>query len=89
MTETAEKLKLELAQLPLSERAALAYFLLHSLDEEDDAEVEGAWDIELTRRMQEINWGTSVGEPAHQVFTDLRAKYSCSLSLFTVKPSPS
>jgi hypothetical protein len=34
MTETAERLKLELSQLSAEERAELAYFLIHSLDEE-------------------------------------------------------
>jgi hypothetical protein len=33
MTETAEKLKIELSQLSTNERAELAYFLIHSLDE--------------------------------------------------------
>ncbi|MBW4469747.1 MAG: addiction module protein [Stenomitos rutilans HA7619-LM2] len=48
MTETAEKLKLELAQLSMEERAELAYFLIYSLDEESNYEVESAWNIELT-----------------------------------------
>ncbi|MEY3825841.1 MAG: hypothetical protein RLZZ148_654 [Cyanobacteriota bacterium] len=33
MTKTAETLKIELAQLPMQDRAELAYFLIHSLDE--------------------------------------------------------
>ena len=76
MTETAEKLKIELSQLSLQERAELAYFLIHSLDEEVDDNVESAWDAELTRRMQEINSGTASGEPLTKVFTELREKYS-------------
>lgn len=76
MTETAEKLKIELSQLSVEERAELAYFLIHSLDEEVDYDVERAWDVELTRRMQEINNGTASGEPSSQAFTDLREKYS-------------
>ena len=74
MTE-AEKLKIELSQLSMQERAELAYFLIHSLDEDVDDNVESAWDAELTRRMQEINSGAS-GEPLNQVFTELREKYS-------------
>ncbi len=48
MTETAEKLKIELSQLSIAERAELASFLIHSLDEESDYDVESAWDVELT-----------------------------------------
>ena len=76
MTETAEKLKIELSQLSIKDRAELAYFLIHSLDDEVDDDVESAWDVELTRRMQEINNGTAVGKPSHQVFAELREKYS-------------
>lgn len=76
MTETAEQLKLELAQLSVTDRAELAYFLIHSLDEEVEQDVEIAWDQELTRRMQEIDAGTASGQPASQVFTTLREKYS-------------
>jgi putative addiction module component (TIGR02574 family) len=76
MTETAEKLKIELSQLSTKERAELAYFLIHSLDDEVDYDVESVWDIELTRRMQEINSGIASGKPASQVFVELREKYS-------------
>lgn len=76
MTETAERLKLELSQLSVKDRAELAYFLIHSLDEEVDYDVESAWDVELMRRMQEINEGTASGKPSNQVFTELREKYS-------------
>lgn len=76
MTETAQKLKIELSQLSIKERAELAYFLIHSLDEEVDDDAESAWDVELTRRMQEINSGTASGKPSNQVLTELREKYS-------------
>jgi putative addiction module component (TIGR02574 family) len=76
MTETAEKLKIELSQLSLKERAELAYFLIHSLDEAIDEDVKSAWDVELTQRMQGINNGTASGEPSNQAFAKLRAKYS-------------
>lgn len=76
MTETAEKLKVELLQLSTQERAELAYFLLHSLEEEAEPDVESAWDAELTSRMQEIDDGTASGQSADQVFAELRKKYS-------------
>lgn len=76
MTETAEKLKVELSQLSTEDRAELASFLIHSLDEEIDHEVESLWHVELTRRMQEINSGTASGKLSDQVFAELRQKYS-------------
>ena len=76
MTQTAERLKSELAQLSTQERAELAYYLLHSLDETVDAEAEAAWDAELAERMAEIKSGNASGEPAGKVFIELRRKYS-------------
>lgn len=76
MTETAERLKSELAHLSLQERAEIASFLILSLDEEVGAEAETAWDEELAQRVEEIKSGKAVGEPADKVFAELRAKYS-------------
>jgi putative addiction module component (TIGR02574 family) len=76
MTEAAEKLKAQLSQLSMRERAELAHFLIHSLDEGVDADAEAAWDAELVRRMEEIRSGKTVGEPADKVFAELRKKYS-------------
>jgi putative addiction module component (TIGR02574 family) len=75
MTETAEQLKAQLSQLSTQERAELAHFLIHSLDEGVDADAEAAWDAELARRMEEIRSGKAVGEPADKVFAELRKKY--------------
>ena len=76
MTETAEKIKSELSRLSLQERAELAYFLIHSLDEEVNADAEAAWDAELAQRTEEIKSGKAVGEPADKVFAEIREKYS-------------
>ena len=43
MTAAAEDLKVKLASLSPEDRAALAQYLIHSLDEEDDAATEAAW----------------------------------------------
>ena len=75
MTETAEKLKAELARLSTEDRAALAHFLIHSLDEEEGADAGAAWDAELARRAAEINSGKARGEPADEVFAELRKKH--------------
>ena len=76
MTETAEGLKSQLALLPPPDRAELAHFLIHSLDEGSDPDAESAWESELAQRMQEINAGTASGEPAEHVLAQLRAKHS-------------
>lgn len=76
MTKTAETFKLELAQLPVEDRAELAYFLIHSLDEDVDDNIGEAWDRELTQRFTEIQEGTAKGEPLDQVLLELREKYS-------------
>lgn len=75
MTETAEKLKSELCQLSPGDRAELAHFLLHSLDDEADADAGSAWDAELEQRMKEIESGCELGQPAAEVFAELREKY--------------
>jgi putative addiction module component (TIGR02574 family) len=72
VTETAERLKSELSRLPPKERAELAHFLIHSLDDEVDADAEAAWDAELAKRLEEINRGQAVGEPAAKVFGLIR-----------------
>jgi hypothetical protein len=78
MTQTINSLKNQLSLLSTQERADLAYFLIHSLDEEVDTDndVESAWDLELTRRMEEINRGIASGESSSDVFSQLREKYS-------------
>jgi putative addiction module component (TIGR02574 family) len=45
----------------VQERAELAYYLLHSLDETVDAEADAAWDAELKERMEEIKSGSATG----------------------------
>lgn len=76
MSETAERLKTELAGLSVEDRAELAHFLLGSLPPEVDDLDEADFDAELERRIREINDGTAIGEPAEQVLAELRAKHS-------------
>jgi Putative addiction module component len=76
MTETAERLKTALSQLSHQERAEIATFLIHPLDQDLDPEAEAAWDAEISARMQQIQNGTATGESAATVFTHLRAQYS-------------
>jgi putative addiction module component (TIGR02574 family) len=76
MTEIAEKLREELLRLPTQDRAELAYCLIRSLDNDDDVEIQTAWEAELERRWQEMESGTVTGELAESVFAGLRKKYS-------------
>jgi putative addiction module component (TIGR02574 family) len=76
MTETAERLKPELERLSPQDRAALARFLISSLDAEEDMDTEGAWSAELERRWGEIENGEVAGESADEVLAKLHRKYS-------------
>ena len=76
MTETMEQLKGQLERLPRQERAELAHFLLCSLEQEAEADVDAAWEAELARRVADIQSGKVVGIPAAQVFDELRAQFS-------------
>ena len=76
MEETVEQLKGQLGQLPRQERAELAHFLLCSLEQEAEAEADTEWEVELARRVADIQSGKVVGTPAAQVFAELRAQFS-------------
>ncbi len=77
MSETAERLMAELVRLPAQERAEIADRLVESLHQEsENAADETAFEAELDRRLREIKSGQDVGEPAEQVFAELRRKYS-------------
>lgn len=76
MSETAEKLKLEASRLSIQEPAEIAPKLINSLDEEIDEDVEAAWDVELTKRLEDIHTGKAVYEPFDKVISELREKYS-------------
>lgn len=69
-------MKSELSRLSAQERAEVAEFLLHSLDNTPDAGAEAAWDLELERRAAMIRDGTAKGEPAELVFAELRRRFS-------------
>ncbi len=71
-----DQLKDQLSRLPIKTRAELAHFLIESLDGEPDDDWEAAWEVELDRRMAEIENGTVAGIPADEVFAALRAKHS-------------
>ena len=70
MTENAERVKQEVLQLPEADRAELARFLIESLDDSEDPDVEAAWDAELRRRVERIEQRKSRLRAAHQVLEE-------------------
>jgi len=76
MTETAEKLKSQIAALSSEDREELLEFLEESLyNGTPIAGDEAAFDAELARRVGRIKSGQAIGIPAEQVFEELRKKY--------------
>ena len=61
MTAGAKRLLEEALQLPTKERAKLAARLLESLDaddsDEDPTQVARAWEVEIERRVREVDEG--------------------------------
>lgn len=74
MTSPIEQLKSQVGTLTVPERADLAFFLLSSLEPEEDG-VETAWNSEIKRRIDEIRDGRAVGRSADEVITELQARY--------------
>jgi len=74
MPAVIEHWKAQLGALPEQERAELAHFLLLSLEPEDK-EVDAAWAAEVTSRVAQIRSGDAVGEPAQDVFAELREQF--------------
>lgn len=56
---TLEKVRSEALNLSEAERAELAYNLVVSLDGPPDSDAEKAWDMEIMRRLSEIDSGTA------------------------------
>ncbi|MHB1423617.1 MAG: addiction module protein [Gemmataceae bacterium] len=74
MTEAVEQLKSQVSTLSAAERADLAYFLLTSLEPEENG-VEEAWRKEIGRRVTEIRSGQAIGRPIDEVLAELRERY--------------
>ena len=54
-----DKVRADALSLPEAERAELAQDLMASLDGPADPDVEKAWDVEILRRLAEIDSGTA------------------------------
>jgi len=56
---TLEAVRSDALNLPESERAELAHDLMASLDGPAEPDAENAWDVEILRRLAEIDSGTA------------------------------
>ena len=59
MRRDVKELIREAAQLPETDRAALAGAMLESLEPQPNAEVAAAWSREIERRVREIDAGSA------------------------------
>jgi len=71
MSATLEELKSTASGLPLSERAELAHYLLHTLEAPDEG-AAAEWLALAERRMDDVRAGRVAGIPAEQVMQSLR-----------------
>ncbi len=63
MNTTAKELYDNALQLPDSERSELAAWLIESLDPEVDRDVREAWNVEIKRRIDELDSGVVTAVP--------------------------
>jgi putative addiction module component (TIGR02574 family) len=68
-----EELETEIKKLPLKERAALAKWLVETLDDLSESEIEGLWAEEAERRLDELEEGLETEIPAEEVLRRARA----------------
>ena len=74
MVSKIEQIEKEALRLSSHERALLAERLIHSLDEEEDVEIERLWIEEAERRYQEYKHGQVKARPAESVFKEARSR---------------
>jgi putative addiction module component (TIGR02574 family) len=72
MPTLVEELSARAKTLPSRDRARLAEELLDSLQGESDTEAGAAWDLEIERRVTEIESGTVKLIPAEDVHAEAR-----------------
>lgn len=70
MNATLESLKATLSDLPVTERAQLAEYLLRSLETQDE-DVKAEWLALAKSRMEEVQAGRVIGIPAEEVLKNL------------------
>jgi hypothetical protein len=68
-----EELETQIKQLTLKDRAALAKWIVESLDELSESEIEALWVEEAERRLDEMEQGLVTEVPAQEVLRRARA----------------
>ncbi len=63
MNTTTQKLYADALQLPDTERAELAAWLIESLDTDADHDIDAAWDAEIKQRIEQLDNGTVTAVP--------------------------
>jgi len=61
-----KELEAEIKKLDLKDRAALAKWIVESLDEMSEAEIEALWTEEAERRLDELEQGSVSEIPAEE-----------------------
>jgi putative addiction module component (TIGR02574 family) len=67
MSPTAEELLKQALSLDEKDRASVAGALIESLQQETDPDAEEAWDVEIRRRVEELESGTVEAIPWTEV----------------------
>jgi mRNA-degrading endonuclease RelE of RelBE toxin-antitoxin system len=71
-----EKIEAEIKKLDLKDRAALAKWIVESLDDLSEPEVEALWAEEAERRLDEMEQGKVTEIPAKDALRRARAAIS-------------
>lgn len=75
MPSKIKEIEKDAFRLPPHERAQLAEYLLHSLDEEEDPEAEKLWIKEAERPYQQYKKGKVKTKPSDLVFKEARSQF--------------
>ncbi|MDZ4163687.1 MAG: addiction module protein [Smithellaceae bacterium] len=70
------EIEAEIRKLPISDRASLAKWIVGSLDELSESEIEALWAEEAERRLDELEQGLATEVPAEEVLRRARAAIS-------------
>ena len=71
-----EELEIEIKKLTLKERAALAKWIVQSLDDLSESEIDALWAEEAERRLDELEQGLATEIPAEEVLRRARTAIS-------------
>jgi len=70
------EIEAEIRKLPIRDRAVLAKWIVESLDELSESEIEALWAEEAERRLDELEQGLVTEIPAEEVLRRARAAIS-------------